>query len=167
MQRRDPLVFILAEKTYDPEGVAAYLNHVGVPDWKTDAPTHVEGLAELIGRACYRSYAPGLNANVTQVRSRNAAYVRNLIERKHGSVFEHGWVTFAFSDVSRVFTHELVRHRVGCAISQESLRFVRDDELRFWLPPALTDKPEAVGAFEKAVGKIENAYRGLVALFTK
>jgi thymidylate synthase ThyX len=31
-------------------------------------------------------------------------------------------------------THELIRHRPGVAISQESLRFVRLDELPFWFP---------------------------------
>ena len=33
-----------------------------------------------------------------------------------------------------MFTHELVRHRVGTSISQESLRFVRLDDLPFWFP---------------------------------
>jgi len=37
-------------------------------------------------------------------------------------------------------THELVRHRPGTAVSQESLRFVRLDELPFWFPEwALAD----------------------------
>jgi len=31
-------------------------------------------------------------------------------------------------------THELVRHRPGTAVSQESLRYVRLDELSFWFP---------------------------------
>lgn len=31
-------------------------------------------------------------------------------------------------------THEIVRHRPGTAVSQESLRFVRLDELPFWFP---------------------------------
>ena len=37
-------------------------------------------------------------------------------------------------NVSRVATHELVRHRAGVAVSQESLRFVRLDDLPFWFP---------------------------------
>jgi len=38
--------------------------------------------------------------------------------------------------VSRVFTHELVRHRVGVAISQESMRYVRlNNGINFWIPP--------------------------------
>lgn len=39
-------------------------------------------------------------------------------------------------------THELVRHRPGTAISQESLRFVRLDELPFWFPDWAQQDPE-------------------------
>jgi hypothetical protein len=35
---------------------------------------------------------------------------------------------------SRVFSHEIVRHRPGTAVSQESRRYVRLDELPFWFP---------------------------------
>jgi thymidylate synthase (FAD) len=42
-----------------------------------------------------------------------------------------------FHNVSRVFTHELVRHRAGSAFSQESLRYVRLTEIDFRVPPAL------------------------------
>jgi len=38
-------------------------------------------------------------------------------------------------------THEICRHRVGCAISQESLRYVRLTDLSVWLPDALTKLP--------------------------
>jgi thymidylate synthase (FAD) len=39
--------------------------------------------------------------------------------------------------VSRVFTHELVRHRAGSAFSQESLRYVRLTDIGFRVPEAL------------------------------
>ncbi len=48
-------------------------------------------------------------------------------------------MNFMFLDVSRVFTHELVRHRVGTAMSQQSLRYVRPENMRFWIPPALQE----------------------------
>ena len=59
------------------------------------------------------------------------------------SILEHVQLSFVFHNVSRVFTHELVRHRVGVAISQESLRYVRLDNLRMWFPPCIADDPEA------------------------
>src|SRR5260370_17723749 len=39
-------------------------------------------------------------------------------------------------------THELIRHRPGTAISQESLRFVRLDELPFWFPGWAQEDPD-------------------------
>jgi hypothetical protein len=46
--------------------------------------------------------------------------------------------------VSRVFTHELVRHRAGSAFSQESLRYVRLTDIGFRVPPALEPVRERV-----------------------
>lgn len=42
-----------------------------------------------------------------------------------------------------MFTHELVRHRVGVAISQESLRYVRLDNIRMWFPDCIWEDEEA------------------------
>ncbi len=50
------------------------------------------------------------------------------------SVIEHANYSFIFHNVSRVFTHEMVRHRAGVAISQESMRFVRLTDIPFWFP---------------------------------
>jgi thymidylate synthase (FAD) len=52
-------------------------------------------------------------------------------------VLEHANFTFVFHKVSRVFTHELVRHRPGVAVSQESLRYVRLTSLGFRIPDVL------------------------------
>jgi len=55
-------------------------------------------------------------------------------------VLEHVNFSFALHNISRVTTHELVRHRPGVAISQESLRFVRLNDIPFWFPDwALAD----------------------------
>ncbi len=96
-----------------------------------------ELLVEFCGRACYRSWEPGLNKNVTRIREDQREYLRNLLSSLHGSVLEHANYTFAFRQVSRVFTHELVRHRAGSAFSQESLRYVRLTEIGFRVPEAL------------------------------
>lgn len=93
-----------------------------------------EALVEFMGRLCYKSWSPGLNKNVTKVREDSAEYLANVVAQLHGSVFEHAQFSFVCSDVSRVETHEHVRHRVGVAISQESLRYVRLDNLGFWFP---------------------------------
>jgi thymidylate synthase (FAD) len=127
----------------------------------------VEGLCELIGRVCYKSFDVGLNANLTSVRKGNHAYITNVIKQRHGSVFEHTWATFALADVSRVFTHEVVRHRVGTGISQESLRFVRVDDVGVWLPTSIAQNEQATALFTALFVKAENTYAALVDLFAK
>ena len=93
-----------------------------------------QNLAELAGRLCYRSWEPGLNPNVVKVRTDQTAYLQNILQSLHGSVLEHVNFGFILHNVSRVLTHELIRHRPGVAISQESMRFVRIQDIPFWFP---------------------------------
>src|SRR5690349_22693077 len=48
-----------------------------------------ELLVEFAGRRCYKSWAPGLNSNVTKVREDSGAYLENILSSKHGAVLEH------------------------------------------------------------------------------
>lgn len=161
MKAVSPTVFLVGETTPVLEGVHDYLREIGASEWTTDSPTGAEGLLELFGRGCYRSFSPGLNPNVSKVREGNKQYLSNIIEQRHGSVFEHASANFIFLYVSRVFTHELVRHRVGTAISQESLRFVRLDKIDFWIPPDIALNPEAKAIFEEAIAAGERWQRQL------
>ena len=144
MRETTPSVHLLARPSLDLDGVRSYLREAGGEGWlerRLDeaggAPNPGELLVELAGRACYRSWEPGLNPNVTRVRTDQTEYFANLLSSAHGSVLEHASYSFALRDVSRVFTHELVRHRAGSAFSQESLRYVRLVDIGFRVPPAL------------------------------
>jgi thymidylate synthase (FAD) len=139
-----PSVFLIARPSLVVEGLRGYLADVGGESWLDrrleeggERPNAAELLTEFGGRACYRSWEPGLNPNVTRVRTDQREYFANLLQSGHGSVLEHASFSFAFRNVSRVFTHELVRHRAGSAFSQESLRYVRLTEIGFRVPPAL------------------------------
>lgn len=59
-----PKVFLVGETRIVPEGLEQFLEHVGAPEWKSDAPSDSELLCEVMGRLCYRSFSPGLNPNV-------------------------------------------------------------------------------------------------------
>jgi len=155
MERVEPQVFLIGETRIVEDGLRAYLEHVGVPEWSSDAPTDVEKIIEVMGRLCYRSFEPGLNPNVVKVRKHNDEYLANVIRVKHGSVIEHPMINFVFADVSRVFTHELVRHRVGVAISQESLRFVRLDNLKLWAPTVIREDDKAMEIFTQTFEDLE------------
>lgn len=163
MRRVDPRVFFLAEtqmvhksRSNDDDGLVEYLDMIQAPEWESDAPSASEELIEVMGRACYKSFAAGLNPNVTKTTEGNEAYLANIIKQGHGSVLEHCGVSFMFSNVSRVFTHELVRHRVGTAMSQESLRYVRLTDLGLWLPEVISEDPWAVRFYEEKFREMES-----------
>lgn len=151
MRETTPSVHLIARPSLDLEGMRTYLAEVGAEGWlerrlsETDGlPNAAELLVEFSGRMCYRSWEPGLNPNVTRVRARQDEYLGNLLSSLHGSVLEHATFSFAFHNVSRVFTHELVRHRAGSAFSQESLRYVRLKDIGFRIPPVLDPVREQV-----------------------
>jgi thymidylate synthase (FAD) len=128
-----------------------YLGDVGGEGWLErrieeagGTPNAGELLVEFGGRACYRSWEPGLNPNVSRVRTDQREYFANILRSAHGSVLEHANYSFALRSVSRTFTHELVRHRAGSAFSQESLRYVRLADIGFRVPPALEPLRERV-----------------------
>ena len=141
---REPKVFVLAETMMaNVNNIEDTLQAIGGDtaakwlDSKVGVDLDGQFLNEFAGRACYMSYAVGLNPNVKQIREDTNKYFENILEKGDGSILEHSTVSFAFIDVSRVFTHELVRHRAGTAVSQESGRYRRLDEdhpLGFWEP---------------------------------
>ncbi len=130
--------FMIAETKTLWEGMQDALIHIGAPDWLNTTEhqqiSDAELLTEFMGRLCYKSFEVGLNPNVTKIREGNSEYLGNVLKQKHGSVFEHATTTFALCNVSRIFTHELVRHRAGTAYSQESQRFVRLDNFELYIP---------------------------------
>jgi thymidylate synthase (FAD) len=156
MHETDPTVHLIARPSIDLDGMRAYLGDVGGESWLRMRLEESEGggpgdqgsgdagevnagelIVEFGGRACYRSWEPGLNPNVTRIRTDRKAYLANILRSGHGSVLEHANYSFAIRNCSRVFTHELVRHRAGSAFSQESLRYVRLTDIGFRVPPAL------------------------------
>lgn len=138
-----PKVFFLGEPKINEIGVRGWLEHIG-GEQALGCLEHIDGadieqLIELLARRCYKSFAPGLNPNVSKVRTDSHEYHANIHAQKHGSVVAHGHVHYAFEDVSRVFTHEIVRNSIGTERSQESLRYVRLTDIRFWIPPCISE----------------------------
>ena len=155
-----PEVFLISRPAIDWSGLDRYLTAVGAPEWSSKAKAEQvpdgQRLVEIMGRLCYRSWAPGLNPNVTRVRTSHEGYMENLLASGHGSVLEHANYSFIFKDVSRVFTHELVRHRAGTAVSQESLRYVRLEDIPFEHPAYVLENPEILEAAERLLAQMES-----------
>lgn len=162
-----PLVFKIAETSINASAVRHMLEELNgrteQMETMLQGSTSAEALTEVAGRMCYRSYGVGVNPNITKIRTDSSEYLKNTLAKGDGSIFEHASVTFAFLNVSRVFTHELVRHRVGVAISQESMRYVRVTDVGMWLPDELDAVQKAV--IEECVGLTEDFYRNLEETF--
>ena len=169
MQFVKPEVFLIAMTRVNHDKVWEWLTHLRASDWKTDAATDAELLIELSGRRCYKAFGTELNPNITKVREGNQGYINNILKSRHGSVLEHAHVTFAIENVTRVFTHEIVRHRL-CNFSQESLRFVRPTSLDAYFPDVYTEhlgESEAAkvkAAFVDAFEKLEAFQRVLIRI---
>ena len=150
-----PKLLLIGESAVNRDGMTALLEHVGAYDFSTDAASGGEEIAEVAGRMCYLSFAPGINPNVTRVREGNQAYIGNILKSGHGSVLEHATVNFAILDVTPVLTHELVRHSVGTAISQTSGRFCRIEKLGFYWPKGFEMARGAGELDDDQIAKIE------------
>lgn len=162
-----PKVFIIGETAIIESGLDQFLAHLGVPDWSTAAHSDAEKLIEVAGKSCYMSFSTDLNRNLTRVGTRNNRdYIQEqIIATRHGSVLEHVSVNFAFVDVSRVLTHELVRHRPGTAFSQVSGRFVRTDELAYYVPSVIKENEEADAIFYNAFATMEKWMKQLAQAY--
>lgn len=155
MKETTPEVELISRPSIDLEALERYLKTVGGESWLQMRKEQDEGinpgqlLIEAAGRVCYRSWKEGLNPNVTRVRKDQAEYFLNLLRSGHGSVLEHANYSFLIWDCSRIFTHEVVRHRAGSAFSQESMRFVRVDDIPFRIPEALEPlRPQIISILE-------------------
>ena len=173
MKSVEPEVFLVSKPRLDYDEVARYLREVGGESWlerldRGDLDGELndpQNLAEFAGRLCYRYWEPGLNPNVTRVRTDQDAYLANILASLHGSVLEHVSFGFVLHNVSRVLTHELVRHRPGTAISQESLRFVRLEDLPFWFPEWAREDPELMGRATELLERMEEFQRWMAGHF--
>lgn len=151
MQNVYPNVYLIGETRFFENNIKQFLEDIKADGWWTATNAEGELLIEFFGRLCYKSFLPGLNPNVTKVRKGNDIYIRNLLDSAHTSVLEHAVVNFVIHNVSKVFTEELCRHRVGVAISGESGRYVRTNDLHMWVPPILTEGHPIAAMFIKSM----------------
>ena len=127
-------------------------------------------VAEAAGRACYGSWH---RPNPTTAS--NAGYLNHIMESTHGSVLEHGSVSFFITGVSRTLTHELIRSR-HFSYSQQSQRYVDEAGATMIQPPLLVELLDAAGSggetgfdalveFEDAANVATVAYERLTDIF--
>jgi flavin-dependent thymidylate synthase len=70
---------------------------------------------------------------------------------------------FMIEGVSRAFTHQLVRHRVGTSFAQQAQRAVDMSGFDYVEGPSITSEPQQ-RAYRDAMARINEAYQELMAL---
>lgn len=160
-----PEVYLIGYTTLSWSGLSNYLASSGNESFidsmlaaRGQGLSDGEILCSLYAKLCYASLSLGKNKNITKVRD-IADNVLSCLDSGHGSVFEHCQLNFVVRNCSRVFTHELVRHRVGTAFSQTSGRYVRGDEVNLIFDPILEPIREEA---EELLLTIEQAYGRMV-----
>ncbi len=116
-------------------------------------------LIERAARACYNS-SPN-----PETRSK---FLQGLVRSGHESPIEHAKLTIEVSDVSRAFTHQLVRHRL-MSFSQASQRYIKfsGDIDNFIVPDDILNNEEAKMVYGKALSEIMDGYNKLCELGIK
>lgn len=165
MHERKITVNLIGHSMPDVQGIMDWLMTLGVsPTVRSSLVSKdPETLIMLAAKRCYNSFEPGLNPNVTKVRNDRETYFENILSSGHGSVLEHATFSFAIEGVTRVFTAEMNRHRAGVAISEASMRYIRLDDIPFWMPDSL--RPEA-GDSEETIQLKEKSMRIMRGTFS-
>jgi len=116
-----PKTYFIGETSLRQEALNQYLSDTDQLEFLEEInQAREEGLSDgeilcsFFAKSCYSALTTKKNKNISKVRAINDNIV-GTVKSRHGSVFEHCLLNFMIADCSRVFTHELVRHRVGTA----------------------------------------------------
>lgn len=169
----EPRVYLVGKPSLNMEGLGCFFEDEGVNfliqgepvngdgekhsrTWNADTDNAAELLCMTAGKICYDAYGKG--------RNEINPYLANIIKLGHGSVLEHANWSFIIAGVSRVFSHEHVRHRAGVAISQRSQRYVKEDDAGQISQPIVEANPEAKRIWIEAVEKAQESYDRLIKI---
>ena len=84
-----------------------------------------------------------------------------VIRRRHLSVLEHVYFTFAVEGVSRALSHQLVRHRIA-SYTQQSQQRASEQHFEFVVPPEIEDDPVLVREFQETMNNLGTLYQRML-----
>ena len=115
-------------------------------------------------RICYRDIA-AKELLQAEEESLSRKLIAELFASGHMSAFEHVSFTFGIDGLSRVASHQLVRHRLA-SFSQQSQRYVSmsPDPEAVIIPPNIKANPDALRLYSEAVRHSQETYRELCAM---
>ncbi|MBR4695819.1 MAG: FAD-dependent thymidylate synthase [Selenomonadaceae bacterium] len=121
-----------------------------------------ERVVAMAARLCYSPVgAEELSERLSDEQVR--AMVEKMVALGHASTIEHVSFTFGIEGVSRVLTHQLVRHRIA-SYDQQSQRYVAEHDFEYITPHTIEEKPEAREKFDALMQRIREAYDELVEM---
>ena len=123
-----------------------------------------DALVAAAARICYSDItAQDLLSTEENNLSRNL--ISHLFKSGHMSTFEHVNFTFGIDGLSRVASHQLVRHRLA-SFSQQSQRYVKMsyDKESVIIPEAIKNNPEAKELFIAQAKSAHETYSKLLEL---
>jgi len=85
--------------------------------------------------------------------------IKKIIKLRHYSVLEHATFTFAIEGISRVTSHQLVRHRIA-SFSQQSQRYVKIKKKGFpyVIPKSIAKDEKLIKIFNEGIKKLDKIY---------
>ncbi|MBR6267645.1 MAG: FAD-dependent thymidylate synthase [Selenomonadaceae bacterium] len=121
-----------------------------------------ERVVAMAARLCYSSIgAEELSERLSDEKVKEM--VERMVALGHGSTIEHVSFTFGIEGVSRVLTHQLVRHRIA-SYDQQSQRYVAAHDIEYVTPPSIEGNPEAKEKFDALLKYIRRTYDELTEL---
>jgi flavin-dependent thymidylate synthase len=70
--------------------------------------------------------------------------------------------TFVLHDVTRAFTHQLVRHRVGTSFAQKSLRVADENAFDYLIPDGIEEDQYKMAVYNSTMNNIQDGYNILL-----
>lgn len=90
------------------------------------------------------------------------SFLEKIMSLGHYSVLEHASFTFGIEGISRVTTHQLVRHRLA-SFSQQSQRYVsHKDRFDAVVPPSIAAEPAMRERYEAQLQSLHEFYAEMV-----
>jgi thymidylate synthase (FAD) len=120
---------------------------------------------KIVASAAKLCYSPSGAAEILEGLdgAKVASFLGKLRESGHLSPFEHVSFTFAIEGISRVATHQLVRHRLA-SYSQQSQRYVTMEGKYCIVPPTIENNPAAAELFRAQADSAWKCYEKLTEL---
>ncbi len=135
---------------------------------KVELIAHSEEPEKIVAAAAKLCYSKVGTQNLMEGldEEKTTNFLKHLMSLGHASPVEHVSFTFAAEGVSRVLTHQLVRHRIA-SYSQQSQRYVKLDQFEYIIPPSIEKVPEAKEKFIEAMEEDQKKYHEITDILYK